>query len=235
MIGRTNTGGGGSGGTLTVTATAGVTVSVSKDGKVKTTTANAEGLAVFKGLETGTWTVTITDGVQTATSTVEIVTNYVAEMSFNRYLFDNGDDFKNLTGGWSKSGYTISGFNREDNSKVTIGNTIVCQAVSGSTTDYGGACGTANKINKDGFTKLRVKGSVSGYNSNARLYVGVNTSKTLNASPTAKISLTANGNFDKTLNLPSTTSFYVFVLAGCYDATEAQYTASLTVNSISLE
>lgn len=83
-IGRTNVGGsGGSGGTLTVTAPVGVTVTVSKDGKTKTKTADSSGMAVFKGLDTGTWTVTITDGVQTATQSVGINTDYDALMSFN--------------------------------------------------------------------------------------------------------------------------------------------------------
>lgn len=82
MIGRTNTGGGGVGGVLTVTAPAGVTVSVSKDGKVKTKTSNAEGLAVFKGLETGTWTLTITNGVQTSTKPVVITADYNTVIAF---------------------------------------------------------------------------------------------------------------------------------------------------------
>ena len=82
MIGRTNTGGGGVGGVLTVTAPAGVTVEVSKDGKIKRKTANAEGLAVFKGLESGTWTLTITDGNQTATQTVKITADYSAVIAF---------------------------------------------------------------------------------------------------------------------------------------------------------
>lgn len=83
MIGRTNTGGGGVGGVLTVTAPAGVAVEVSKDGKTKRKTASADGLAVFKGLASGTWTITITDGVQTATKSVEVTTAYNAFISFN--------------------------------------------------------------------------------------------------------------------------------------------------------
>lgn len=82
MIGRTNTGGGGVGGVLTVTAPAGVTVEVSKDGKVKRKTANAEGLAIFKGLKTGTWTLTITDGVQTSTKPVVITADYSTTIAF---------------------------------------------------------------------------------------------------------------------------------------------------------
>ena len=75
-------GGGGVGAVLTVTAPAGVTVSVSKDGKVKTKTANVDGLAVFKGLETGTWTLTITDGVQTSTKPVVITADYDTVIAF---------------------------------------------------------------------------------------------------------------------------------------------------------
>lgn len=75
-------GSGGSGGTLTVTAPAGVTVTVSKDGKTKRKTANASGLAVFRGLASGDWTVTITDGTKIAQQTVTVTTDYAVEMTF---------------------------------------------------------------------------------------------------------------------------------------------------------
>ena len=81
MIGRVNTGGG-TGGTLTVTAPAGVTVTVSKDGKTKTKVAGADGLAVFKGLKSGQWTLTITDGEQTAQKTVTITADYSTAITF---------------------------------------------------------------------------------------------------------------------------------------------------------
>lgn len=73
---------GGAGGTLTVSAPAGVTVTVSKDGKTKTKIADSSGVAVFKGLATGTWTVTITDGEKTATKTVVVTTDYSTAMAF---------------------------------------------------------------------------------------------------------------------------------------------------------
>lgn len=81
MIGRTN-GGVGTGATLTITAPAGCTVTISRDGKTKTKTAGADGVAVFKGLETGTWTVTIANGTDTSTDTVDLVADYTKEMSF---------------------------------------------------------------------------------------------------------------------------------------------------------
>lgn len=75
-------GGGSAGATLTVTAPAGVTVTLTGGGKTKTQTADSGGKAVFRGLETGTWTLTITDGTDTASKTVEITANYTEEIMF---------------------------------------------------------------------------------------------------------------------------------------------------------
>ena len=75
-------GGGGTGAALTVNAPAGATVTVSKDGKTKTRTAGADGVSVFKGLATGDWTLSITDGEQTAQKTVTITADYSAAITF---------------------------------------------------------------------------------------------------------------------------------------------------------
>lgn len=75
-------GGSGSGGTLTVTGVAGHTVTATKDGKTYTRTFNSSGVAVFKGLETGTWTVTIKKDGLTATQQIEIDTDYELTMAY---------------------------------------------------------------------------------------------------------------------------------------------------------
>ena len=75
-------GSGGSGAALTVNAPAGVTVTVSKDGKSKNKTANSSGIAVFKGLSTGEWTVTITDGEKTASKPVTIISDFNKTITF---------------------------------------------------------------------------------------------------------------------------------------------------------
>ena len=80
-IGKTNVGGG-SGGTLTVTAPANVTVTVSKDGKTKTKNSGTSGVVVFKGLATGTWTLTITDGSQTSSKPVVVTADYSTVIAF---------------------------------------------------------------------------------------------------------------------------------------------------------
>ena len=81
MIGRVNTGGG-SGGTLTVTAPANVTVTVSKDGKTKAKDSGTSGVVVFKGLASGTWTLTITDGSQTSSKPVVVTADYSTVIAF---------------------------------------------------------------------------------------------------------------------------------------------------------
>ena len=80
-IGKTNVGGG-SGGTLTVTAPENVTVTITKDGKSKTKNSGISGTVVFKGLSSGTWTLTITDGSQTSSKPVVVTTDYSTVIAF---------------------------------------------------------------------------------------------------------------------------------------------------------
>ena len=54
---------------LTVTAPANVTVTATKGDEIFTGVTNAEGTTTFEELSSGTWTVTITNGSQTATKT----------------------------------------------------------------------------------------------------------------------------------------------------------------------
>ena len=82
-IGKTNAGGGvSSGATLTITGVAGATVTASKNGKTYTRTINNSGTAVFKGLSTGIWTVTMSGGGQSTTRTVEITADYSLTIAY---------------------------------------------------------------------------------------------------------------------------------------------------------
>jgi len=75
MIGRVNTGGG-SGCILTITAVASETVTISKSGKSKSKTADSKGVAVFRGLDTGKWTITIVRGGVPITRVVAVTADY---------------------------------------------------------------------------------------------------------------------------------------------------------------
>ena len=81
LYGKTS--GSGVGGLLTVSAPAGATITLTKDGKVKTKTADSSGSAIFKGLESGYWEVVISDGAQTASRTVQIITDYSLTLGFS--------------------------------------------------------------------------------------------------------------------------------------------------------
>ena len=74
--------GGGAGGILTVTAPAGVAVTVSNGEKSKAKISGVSGVVTFKGLKTGTWTVTISDGEQTATREVTVTADYTVVIAF---------------------------------------------------------------------------------------------------------------------------------------------------------
>ena len=75
-------GGGGSGATLVVSSPANVSVTVSKDDKSYTKNSGSLGSATFKGLATGTWTVTIRGNGQTATKTIGITADYAITIAF---------------------------------------------------------------------------------------------------------------------------------------------------------
>ena len=75
-------GGGGSGATLVVSSPANVSVTVSKDDKSYTKNSGSLGSTTFKGLATGTWTVTISGNGQTATKTIVITADYAITIAF---------------------------------------------------------------------------------------------------------------------------------------------------------
>lgn len=74
--------GGGAGGNLKVIALAGVAVTVTKGSKVKQRVADAAGVAMFTGLETGAWTVTLPADVSPPTRTVDIDVDYVVAIAY---------------------------------------------------------------------------------------------------------------------------------------------------------
>lgn len=68
--------------TLTVTAPTNTNVIVSKDTKSYTKNSGSTGVAVFQGLTTGQWTVSISNGQQTQTRTINITTTYSIVIAF---------------------------------------------------------------------------------------------------------------------------------------------------------
>ncbi len=79
----------------------------------KTYTAkDTSGYWLFAGLDIGTWTVTATDPTdptKTDSDTVEILTegqSVSVTLSYALWLFKEGDQFDDVTGGWNANGYS---------------------------------------------------------------------------------------------------------------------------------
>ena len=77
-------GGGGSGGTLAVTSSGAGTVTVSNSAlnKSYSKSVTAGGSVTFKGLKTGEWTVTLSNGTQTTTRSVTINADYSVSVAY---------------------------------------------------------------------------------------------------------------------------------------------------------
>ena len=77
-------GGGGSGGTLVVTSSGAGTVTVSNSAldKSYSKSVTAGGSVTFKGLKTGEWTVTLSNGAQTVTRSVTINADYSVSVAY---------------------------------------------------------------------------------------------------------------------------------------------------------
>lgn len=77
-------GGGGSGGTLVVTSSGAGTVTVSNSilGKSYSKSVTAGGSVTFKGLKTGEWTVTLSNGTQTTTKSVTVNADYSVSVAY---------------------------------------------------------------------------------------------------------------------------------------------------------
>lgn len=223
MIFNVTGGGGGTGCTLTITAPVGATVTVSKDGKSKPSkVVDTTGAVVFKGLESGIWTVTITNGTDTASKTVEIRADYETEISFftatiqiaypaglactvthgsttlnapdtsgtwdcvvteagewtvklstgfaekvtvgasgeshtvNKwYVYKDGDQYTDLTGGWVKQSGTAS---------ITFGDNMITIDSKTSTNQPKGRVHTTKSLNLSGFTSLKANITIKQYN-----------------------------------------------------------------------
>lgn len=92
--------GSGTGGTLTISAPVGSTITISKDGKSYSKLVDAEGIALFKGLDGGTWNIYSTDGNHNAEKSIPIVIDYSESISYQYVVFD-GTNTADYVGGWS--------------------------------------------------------------------------------------------------------------------------------------
>ena len=123
--------------------------------------------------EGGTWTVSCTDGSQTANfyATVEQNCSYAITLSYELYLYNAGDQCTSVTGGWGTSGYSYSG--RTVSAGILESDKM---SLVGSST-YAVMLGTANAIDVTDYSTLYVEGEPTGTINNVSINAAVCTSK----------------------------------------------------------
>lgn len=123
---------------------------------------NTSGLALFAVPEAGEWTVSCTDGTQTASTTVTVTADGEAvnvKLAYDLRLFDNGDECAGVTGGWTNAGYTYSSMLPAP-PEISDGR-IQLYGKSGGNTGIG----TAQSIDLAGYSKLVIDRDVLSTNS----------------------------------------------------------------------
>ena len=126
---------------------------------------NTSGLALFNAPEPGEWTVSCTDGTQTASTTATVSAEGEAvnvKLAYDLRLFDNGDECAGVTGGWTNTGYTYDALLTTP-PEISDGR-IQLYGKSGGNTGIG----TTQSIDLTGYSKLVIDRDVistlSNYN-----------------------------------------------------------------------
>lgn len=159
--------------TISVTYPAGSACTCS-DGTTTLTAPDTSGSCVFTVRNIGSWTVSATDGNETASSVVAITSDGQAEnvtLLYEMYLYNAGEQYVDITGGWTDSGWTYGAF---EVVSATIGDNSM--TVKGQT-NKASVVGTKNMINMDNISKIYVDIDVT---TGGSIYCGV--TGTLNAS-----------------------------------------------------
>ncbi len=141
--------------TIAVTWPAGSTCKCT-NGSTELTAPDTSGNYTFTVTNTGTWTVSCTDGTQTASTTVSITADgqsATAKLAYDLVLYDSGDQYTDITGGWTGVGYTSSGAEGPG----TLGDAAMIFNGDGT---HQPTLGTLNSIDFTGYNTLCVKGTV---------------------------------------------------------------------------
>lgn len=141
--------------TIAVTWPAGSTCTCA-NGSTVLTAPDTSGSYTFTVTNTGTWTVSCTDGTQTASTTVSITADgqsATAKLAYDLVLYDSGDQYTDITGGWTGVGYTSSGAEGPG----TLGDAAMIFNGDGT---HQPTLGTLNSIDFTGYNTLCVKGTV---------------------------------------------------------------------------
>lgn len=228
---------------LIVSVPTGSTVTATKSGITLTPTIwvqNADSTrdsAVFivpaSTFNTTAWTIRATHGSDSTSTTLAINNNkeYSVTLSYSIPLFQNGNQYTTLTGGWTTNNYSFN--NGGFKGTPTVGNVLSVVSVSGSNSNSYGVLGTANGIALGDIDSITISATISSYHNESRYYVILSTTKSLtDSNHVARVAFTGNGT--KTLNvsnLSKSTRYYISVLS-YVTSSVATYSSTFNVSSI---
>lgn len=149
--------GGAVGATLIVSCPSNVTVTVSKGNKTYTKNSGDLGSATFKGLTTGTWSVTIQSSSQTATKNITITTDYEITMAFFAAYINITYPANSTCTVKTSGGVTVASNSNTGTStktwRATVGATGTYTITATSTSDSSKTKSTTVSITADGQSK----------------------------------------------------------------------------------
>ena len=166
--------------------------------------------------ESGSWTVSCTDGTHTASKTNSFSNQYsyyVTTLAYELVLFDSGS-YATETGGWSKSGSTLSA-------------SVTTTSMDGATDNVY----TKNKISVSGYSTLHFQIKSTSMDANGNRRVGLS-SKTSGADFSFYADVTGTGEVKIPIS-SATTSLYVRMYVQAYSSENGSTaTTSMVVSKV---
>jgi hypothetical protein len=138
---------------------------------------NTNGQWIFAIPETGTWTVTATDGTDTTSEAVEITSesqSVSVELSYELWLYKDGEEYADVTGGW-KVVNNSAGTGSKQSNRIYLDYTSTAARNSNAYTN--------SKINIDNVKLIKAK--IEVIRNNEHIGLGL-TSTNTNSTPTDK-------------------------------------------------
>ena len=202
---------------IAVTYPAGSTCTCS-DGTTTLTARDTSGKALFNVPSAGTWTVSCTDGSSTVSKSVTITaTGQVesVELSYRLYLYKNGDEFNDVTGGWVT-------YSSRDNPELKISNRNNQLVITGELRAASNCGGTAQKVQIGSANTISFTGTVDKISGTYPIYIALfdtKADKSTSASVVARAKFpsvgTYNGYSVLDLSAVSAGEYYVgFIVEG---------------------
>lgn len=197
---------------------------------------NTSGRWIFSVPSIGTWTVSITNGTDTVSKTVEITTEGQSEdvkMSYwDGALYDAGNQYTDVTGGWEKVGATNTVTFNDTNINIVAASAYATPTVS-----------TVNAVDLTSFTTLSTIISDGATSHDRRKYKGILKAVTLDESGKETVAATTaltNGpsgsTFPQTdLDVSTLTGEYYIRIVAEYIGGTASIAGTLFVHKVWLE